>query len=281
LTVANSTFSANSAFYGGGIFSNDAILTVVNSTLSGNSAATSVGGVYRYFGTVTLGNTILVVNTNGNCGGTITNAGNNLEDGTTCGWGSASGSMSSTDPLLGALSGSPAYFPLLDSSPAIDAGSDLICAAAPVDSQSQNSLTRPQDNHCDIGSYEKPDTTPPLVDSITVSEPRLSSTADTLFTVTFSESVSGVDPSDFVLTVTGVSGESITAIAGAGAVYTVSVDPGSGMGTIRLDVLDDDSILDNALNPLGGVGPGNGDYTEGETCSVSNAQVYLPLVRVE
>jgi hypothetical protein len=50
--------------------------------------------------------------------------------------------------------GSPAYFPLNAGSPAINAGDDAICAAAPVSNVSQNGLTRPQGTHCDIGSYE-------------------------------------------------------------------------------------------------------------------------------
>jgi hypothetical protein len=67
--------------------------------------------------------------------------------------------MSSTNPNLDALIGSPAYFPLLSGSPAINAGNDAICAAAPVSNTSQNGVTRPQGTHCDIGSYELPITT--------------------------------------------------------------------------------------------------------------------------
>lgn len=278
LAIANSTFYGNSAVYGGGIYNNNASLTVANSTFYGNSATTSGGGVSKYFGTVTLGNTILANNTGGNCSGSIANGGNNLEDATTCDWGSASGSMSSTDPLLGDLTGSPAYYPLLASSPAIDAGDDAICAAAPVDNQSQNGLIRPQNDHCDIGSYEYPDTTPPVVISITVSETQLHNLTEIIFILTFSENVTGVDSNDFGLIVTGLSGESITGVNGAGSEYTISVDPGSGSGTIRLDVLDDDSILDLALNPLGGEGLGNGNFTEGETWETGIHQVYLPLI---
>jgi hypothetical protein len=104
---------------------------------------------------VTLRNTIVANSASGgNCGGTITNGGNNIDSGTTCGWGSTSGSISNPDPLLGALTGSPAYFPLNSGSPAIDAGDDAVCAAAPVSNASQNGVIRPQGAHCDIGSYE-------------------------------------------------------------------------------------------------------------------------------
>lgn len=153
-TIANSTFSGNSATDspGGGV-ANTGSLIITNSTLSGNSAS-SGSGLSRTGGTLTLRNTIVAGNPGGNCNGTITNGGNNLEDGTTCAWGSTFGSMSNTNPLLGTLTGSPAYFPLSGGSPAIEKGDDFNCAAAPVTNQSQNGLTRPQGVHCDIGSYE-------------------------------------------------------------------------------------------------------------------------------
>ncbi len=162
LTITNSTFSGNSApdvGGGGGVLSSGTAgaLTITNSTFSGNSAIYG-GGIRIAAGTAILRNTIVANSTSGgNCSGPtgwITNGGNNIDDGTTCGWGFASGSMSGTDPLLGALTGSPAYFPLTAGSPAIDAGNDAICAAAPVSNASQNGLTRPQGMHCDIGSVE-------------------------------------------------------------------------------------------------------------------------------
>ncbi len=58
------------------------------------------------------------------------------------------------------------------------------------------------------------------------------------FTVTFSEIVSGVDISDFTLLTTGtVSGESILNVSdNPNTVYTVSINTGTGEGTIRLDL---------------------------------------------
>lgn len=43
---------------------------------------------------------------------------------------------------------------LPNGSPAINAGSNAICAAAPVNNQSQNGITRPAGIACDIGSVE-------------------------------------------------------------------------------------------------------------------------------
>jgi CSLREA domain-containing protein len=151
LTVTNSTFSGNSATQGGSIF-NGNTLTVINSTFSGNSANTNGGGIYS-FGSATLRNSIVANGTaGGNCHGTITNGGNNIDDGTTCSWGSANGSMSSTNPLLGVLAnngGSTQTFALLTGSPAIDGGDDSHCPAT-----DQRGLSRPQGAHCDIGAFE-------------------------------------------------------------------------------------------------------------------------------
>ena len=70
----------------------------------------------------------------------------------------------------------------------------------------------------------------------------------------------------------------MTGVNGSGSVYTVTVNTGSGSGTLRLDVTDDDSIVDMAGNPLGGTGTGNGNFTGGETYDVRFHLIYLPLV---
>jgi Zn-dependent metalloprotease len=93
------------------------------------------------------------------------------------------------------------------------------------------------------------------------------------YTVTFSETVTNVDMSDFALTTTGLTGTTITEVSGSGAVYTVTVDTGSGSGTIRLDVVDDDSIRDASDNPLGGTDAGNGDFTGGEIYEVNRITI--------
>jgi CSLREA domain-containing protein len=114
LIIANSTFTGNHATWGGGgIFNNGGTLSMTNSTIHGNSANFYSGGLMNTSNaTGTLRNTIVANNTGGNCSGAFTNGGHNIDDGTTCNWGSASGSMSSINPMLGALIGSPAYFPL-------------------------------------------------------------------------------------------------------------------------------------------------------------------------
>jgi len=86
------------------------------------------------------------------------------------------------------------------------------------------------------------------------------------FQVNFSEAVTGVDASDFMLT-TNLAGASIANISGSGNAYTVSVNTGSGDGNLRLDLADNDSILSSLGIPLGGSGAANGNFA-GESYSI-------------
>jgi subtilisin-like proprotein convertase family protein len=109
----------------------------------------------------------------------------------------------------------------------------------------------------------------PEVNSVTRADSDPSNASSVDFTVTFGEPVTGVDTGDFSLTTTGVTGSSVTGVSGSGATYTVSVNTGSGDGTIRLDVSDDDSITAiSDGDPLGGVGAGNGDFTSGQIYTI-------------
>jgi hypothetical protein len=122
------------------------------------------------------------------------------------------------------------------------------------------------------------DSIAPTVVSSLRADPNPTSAASVNFTVMFSESVAGVDASDFSLTTTGLSGANITGVSGSGSIYTVTVNTGSGSGTLRLDVVDNDTIVDLALNPLGGAGAGNGSYTGGETYEVRFYRTHLPII---
>jgi hypothetical protein len=116
------------------------------------------------------------------------------------------------------------------------------------------------------------DRSTPLVSNSVRADPNPTDAATVHFTVTFSESVSGVDVGDFILTTTGnVSGATITDAVGSGNVYTIGASTGSGDGTLRLDVSDNDSIVDGIGNPLGGVGAGNGNFSGGEAYTIDRS----------
>jgi len=128
----------------------------------------------------------------------------------------------------------------------------------------------------DVGAFEFAFDPPPTVlSSMRVnSNPTNADNVD--FTVTFSELVTGVNTPDFILTTAGITGASVTNVSGSGTTYTVTVHTGSGNGTIRLDVADDDSIKDASDNPLGGAGAGNGNFTSGETYTIQKTENVIP-----
>jgi hypothetical protein len=96
------------------------------------------------------------------------------------------------------------------------------------------------------------------------------------FAVSFSETVTGVDASDFFVSTTGnISGAAVTGVSGSGNMYNVSVSTGNGDGTLRLEILDNDSIIDSSGYPLGGPGIGNGNFITGEEYSLNRAPVQL------
>lgn len=89
------------------------------------------------------------------------------------------------------------------------------------------------------------------------------------WTVTFSASVTGVDATDFALVPSGgVSGASITGVTGSGTTWVVNANTGSGTGTLGLNLVDNDSIVDAGARKLGGTGAGNGNFT-GQVYTVS------------
>jgi len=56
------------------------------------------------------------------------------------------------------------------------------------------------------------------------------------YSVTFNQSVTGVDASDFTLTAAGTASGTIASVSGSGDTYTVTVNGLSGDGTLRLDL---------------------------------------------
>ena len=186
--IVNTTFSGNSAAYGGGLSINSSTATVLNSTFSANIASSNGGAISVWQGntnwppSTTIYNTILANSGgsvdcwNGLGSGTLTGGNNIIE---TTGLGGAScGAVtwSTADPALAALIDDPAYFPLQLGSSAINHGNDSICTGPLVKSLDQRKIARPVGAHCDIGSFEGsgPDTTAPKVNTFTVATSSLS-----------------------------------------------------------------------------------------------------------
>lgn len=277
LNVVNSTISGNQAnSYGGGVYvanSSGASATIRNSTIAYNRAYAG-GGITRTNGTYNITNTIIANNTatsksGPECYGTISTASFNIIK-TVAGCSITSGANNLfVDPMIASgLSANMPVHMLLQGSPAINTGTATACPAT-----DQLGTTRPQGSSCDIGAieYVAPigDVTPPNVVTVTRADADPTSAPEVGFTVTFSEPVTGVDAGDFALNMVGVSGASIASVSGSNSVYSVRVTTGSNSGTLRLDVADNDSIVDAAGNPLGGVGTANGNFTAGESYTIS------------
>ena len=93
------------------------------------------------------------------------------------------------------------------------------------------------------------------------------------YEVTFSETVKGVDKSDFELTKTGTASGAIASVSGAGSNYTVTVNNVTGAGTVRLDTHIYTQISDVAGNKLGSSGTG---YRLGQTYTIDSIPPAAP-----
>jgi hypothetical protein len=165
-------------------------------------------------------------------------------------------------------------FTLLSSSPNIDRG--IVIPGINDDFKG----TAP-----DLGAYELSSESLPIVTGIVRADTNPTDAASVSFTVQFSEAVTGVDTAspfnDFGLIASaGITDALIASVTPVtGTTYTVRVNTGSGDGTIRLEVIDDDSILNASGQPLGGAGAGNGNFTTGESYTVKKSPVNTIVVR--
>lgn len=170
VTITNSTFASNTAStFGGGLF-NGGTVTITNSTFANNSAGEGGGGLFNGGDTMTVGTTIVAQNTVGNCFGTITDQGYNLESGTDCHF-TAQTDVQNTDPQFdGGLAdhGGPTQtIALSRTSPAVNRVpvnlfEDETCSL--LGGIDQRGMPRPDpvllvtpELSCDIGAYELQD----------------------------------------------------------------------------------------------------------------------------
>jgi hypothetical protein len=284
LTINNSTFSGNSAGFGGGIlndgFYGSAPLTVNNSTFSRNSATTEGGSIYNYAANdgsapLTIGDTVLSAGASGgniyNSAATVTSLGYNLSNDDGGGFLTATGDQINADAMLGPLqdNGGPTFtHALLSGSPAIDAG-DPSFTPPPDYDQRGSGFQRVVNSRVDIGAYELQTVTPAYAGQV---QPPINPDGSSTFNVR-----RGVVPVKFTLTQGGVATcdlppatIAVTRTAG-GAIgqinesdYSGNADNGSnfrisscqyvynlnaralGVGTYQVDILIDGQVVGSA-----------------------------------
>jgi len=185
MNIANSTVTGNRADSSGGGIRNTSALSMTHVTITSNIAdfngddTGDGGGVDARLGETVLKAVIVVDNKDNSPPsgsvvpdgrGNFISAGYNIIGDVTEITGIINGVNNDRigiDPLLGPLTGSPGYFPLQPTSPAIDfipatactfisSGPPLLITnGAPV-TTSQNSVARPSNKGCDVGAYEGP-----------------------------------------------------------------------------------------------------------------------------
>ncbi|WP_429081942.1 beta strand repeat-containing protein, partial [Brassicibacter mesophilus] len=114
------------------------------------------------------------------------------------------------------------------------------------------------------GQFYTIDTNAPTVSSIVRQTPidEITNAATVTYRVTFSEAVSGVDTTDFVLTGTA-TGTIASVSADSGTTMNVIVNDISGIGTLRLDLKDSGTgIVDGIGNAI------SGGFTSGESYTI-------------
>jgi hypothetical protein len=151
-TLTNVTISGNSAASGAALF-NEGTFTATHATIAENTPSPGAPGGIENVDTATLRATVIAGNGSVQCGGTapVMSAGFNLENGSSCGFGS--GDLPGADPLLGSLqdNGGPTFTHALGTgSPGIDA----VTAGCPPPAADQRGAARPQGAACDAGAFE-------------------------------------------------------------------------------------------------------------------------------
>ncbi len=152
IQVSNSTLQNNrAASYGGAIHVFGDELTLTHVTMADNVAGIGLGNaINRQAGIVRLRNSIVSSSRSGDdCANGLHQAVGNLSEDGSCGL------RPLGNPRLDDLTGSPAWRPLRNGSPALDAADPAYCLEF-----DQLGAARPQGEGCDIGAIESPTAEP-------------------------------------------------------------------------------------------------------------------------
>lgn len=156
-TLTNLTIHANAAAAGGGLYVHDtASIEAYHLTLAGHIA----GQDLVLWGSLQLQNSLIHTPGQPNCAPTgvaIDSLGNNLSNDHSCAGLDADIDLLGVNPqLLEPTNGGhhTRVLPLAATSPAINAGNNAACIAAPVQGLDQRLGIRPSGESCDIGAYE-------------------------------------------------------------------------------------------------------------------------------
>ena len=175
VSISNSTVSGNNSTFGGGIHTDGTEITLTNSTVTENSASESIGGILNASVTnsnfprsVTLLNSVVAGNVDNGSSPDFSTPADEVDDltiensliGDTTGSNitstTGSGNILDQPALLGVLAdngGSTQTHALLPSSPAIDAG-DNVLAAGLITDQRGSGFDRIEAGTVDIGAFE-------------------------------------------------------------------------------------------------------------------------------
>lgn len=295
LSIVNSTISGNKTNgNGGGLYNSFGTTTVNNVTIANNTADNEAdgtgdgGGVFNTAGgAINVKNSIIAGNLDNSavtkhpdCSGILTSQGYNLIQNITGCTVSPTNNLLGQNPLLGPLTGSPAYHPIVKTSPAFDAGNPAApgsggdaCAAT-----DQRGIPRPQGVHCDIGAMEF------AVATLTISK-----TAP--FTATASQQIT------YTLTVFNTGDEAASAVSvtdtlPTGANFVKALDGGILIANqvvwpvgslaaktstpVRFVVTAKQTIVNNTYGATG-----NGGLTASGspvTTTIEGSVIYLPIV---
>lgn len=282
--LVNSTISGNVASGSAGGLANSAggsvqlsNVTIAFNTTDADANGSGDGGGLSNAATLTARNSVIANNLDGSpagsnspdCAGTLVSAGAVLLGNTTgCSTSGGSVLINSDSGLLAlADNGGPTFTHAFAAGARVhEAGVAAGCRDHnnnPI-THDQRGTARPQGARCDIGALEF-DNSVPVVVSVTRLDGNPTQAASVRFLVTFSEAVSGVDaPNDFALVQSGVSNAAVTQVVSAGdhLTHTVTVSTGTGGGSLRMNVIDNNSIADFAGNGI------VGGFTGGETYSI-------------